>query len=75
MSFPLSWEDLDRVSPVHFTVHTAAGLIAGGDPRGDLLPAAQPLSPGLAEEGHQVPVAQVQALHEGKRRARAARKG
>ena len=37
------------------------------------LPEPQPLSPELVAEGHQIPVARVQAMHEGKRRARARR--
>jgi hypothetical protein len=37
------------------------------------MPAPQPLPPDLVEEGRGVPVARVQAMHEGKRRARAAR--
>ena len=34
VSFPVAWEDLDRVEPGDFTVHTAAGLIGGRDPMG-----------------------------------------
>jgi len=37
------------------------------------MPPAQPLSTDLVEEGHTIPVARVQAMHEGKRRARARR--
>ena len=37
------------------------------------MPPPQPLSPGLIEEGLAIPVARVQAMHEGKRRARARR--
>jgi hypothetical protein len=35
-----------------------------------LLPAAQVLPDDLIEEGRAIPVARVQAMHEGKRRAR-----
>jgi bifunctional non-homologous end joining protein LigD len=73
VSFPVPWADLDRVAPGDFTVHTAARLIAGGDPWASLMPAPQQLSPGLVEEGRAIPVARVQAMHEGKRRARARR--
>jgi hypothetical protein len=38
------------------------------------MPEAQHLSADLVAEGHAIPVARVQAMHEGKRRARAARK-
>jgi len=37
------------------------------------MPAAQRISPDLIAEGHTIPVARVQAMHEGKRRARARR--
>ena len=73
VSFPVSWDDLDRVTPADFTVHTAARLIADGDPWADRMPEPQQLSSDLIEEGHAIPVARVQAMHEGKRRARARR--
>jgi hypothetical protein len=37
------------------------------------MPEPQQLDPDLIAEGHTIPVARVQAMHEGKRRARAAR--
>jgi bifunctional non-homologous end joining protein LigD len=73
VSFPVAWDDLDRVAPADFTVHTAARLLAGRDPWAGQMPAPQPLSTDLVEEGHTIPVARVQAMHEGKRRARARR--
>ena len=73
VSFPLPWEELDCVIPGDFTVHTAVPLLAGRDPWASLMPAPQPLSAGLVEEGHTIPIARVQAMHEGKRRARARR--
>jgi bifunctional non-homologous end joining protein LigD len=73
VSFPVPWEDLDRVRPADFTVRNAAGLIGDGDPWRDLLPPPQALPADLVEEGHTIPVARVQAMHEGKRRARARR--
>ncbi|HEY6277048.1 MAG TPA: ATP-dependent DNA ligase [Streptosporangiaceae bacterium] len=73
VSFPVRWDDLDRVTPADFTVHTAPGLVAGGEPWAGQMPAAQTLSKELVEEGHTVPIARVQAMHEGKRRARARR--
>jgi DNA ligase D len=71
VSFPVPWDELDQVAPGDFTVRTAAGLLAGADPWAALMPAPQPLDAGLIEEGHTIPVARVQAMHEGKRRARA----
>jgi bifunctional non-homologous end joining protein LigD len=73
VSFPVAWDDLDRVGPADFTVHTAARLVADADPWADLMPAPQQLSSGLIAEGHTIPIARVQAMHEGKRRARARR--
>ncbi|MGH4020857.1 MAG: non-homologous end-joining DNA ligase [Pseudonocardiaceae bacterium] len=73
VSFPVAWGELDRVAPADFTVHTAARLIADGDPWADRMPKPQPLSSDLIEEGRAIPVARVQAMHEGKRRARARR--
>ena len=73
VSFPVPWEELDRVTPGDFTVHSAAPLAATSDPWAGLMPAPQRLSAGLIEEGHTIPIARVQAMHEGKRRARARR--
>jgi bifunctional non-homologous end joining protein LigD len=73
VSFPVAWDELDRVSPADFTVHNAAKLIVQGDPWATLLPSPQPLGSDLIEEGRTIPVARVQAMHEGKRRARARR--
>ncbi len=75
VSFPLSWDELDRVSPTDFTLHTAARLIADGDPWANQMPDPQQLDAHLIEEGRAIPVARVQAMHEGKRRARARRIG
>jgi DNA ligase D len=73
VSFPVPWDDLDHVTPADFTVHTVPALAAGRDAWAGQLPGPQRLSPGLVEEGREIPVARVQAMHEGKRRARARR--
>ncbi|WP_194814921.1 DNA polymerase domain-containing protein [Nocardia sp. XZ_19_385] len=73
VSFPLSWSDLDNITPADFTVRTAPGLLGARDPWADEMPAPQTLPADLLEEGHTIPIARVQAMHEGKRRARAAR--
>jgi bifunctional non-homologous end joining protein LigD len=70
VSFPVAWDELDHVMPPDFTVHTAARLVADHDPWAGLMPESQRLSPDLIEEGRAIPVARVQAMHEGKRRAR-----
>jgi len=73
VSYPVAWDDLDRVTPADFTVRNAAAMVAESDPWADLMPAPQVVAPVLVEEGHEIPVARVQAMHEGKRRARARR--
>jgi DNA ligase D-like protein (predicted polymerase) len=73
VSYPLAWDELDDVVPGHFTLHTAATLLSGRDRWSDLMPEPQELSPELVAEGRLIPIARVQAMHEGKRRARARR--
>jgi len=73
VSFPVAWDELDAVAPADFTVRTAAGLLAESDPWADRMPEPQQLSSELVEEGRAIPIARVQAMHEGKRRARARR--
>ena len=73
VSFPVTWAELDRVKPADFTVHTAPGLLAGGAAWAGQMPGPQRLPADLIEEGRAIPVARVQAMHEGKRRARARR--
>jgi len=73
VSFPVAWADLDRVSPRDFTIRNAAALIGADDPWVRLMPAPQHLPADLVAEGHEIPIARVQAMHEGKRRARAKR--
>lgn len=73
VSFPVAWDDLGDVAPGDFTVRTAARLAGDRDPWADLMPGPQSLSDELISEGHAIPIARVQAMHEGKRRARARR--
>jgi DNA primase len=72
VSFPLSWDDLSDATPSDFTVTTAVAKLAGRDPWSELMPPPQPLDGTLVAEGHTIPVARVAAMHEGKRRKRAA---
>jgi bifunctional non-homologous end joining protein LigD len=73
VSFPLGWDELDAVTPADFTVHTALERLGDADPWAAQMPDAQRLGDDLIAEGHAIPVARVQAMHEGKRRARARR--
>ena len=73
VSFPVDWDDLDAISPREFTVLTAARLLGDRDPWAEHMPPAQRLSASLIEEGASIPGGRVQAMHEGRRRARQAR--
>jgi DNA ligase D-like protein (predicted polymerase) len=71
VSFPVRWDDLDSVAPGDFTVHSVLALLDRHAAWAGELPAPQVLPPELVEEGRAIPVARVQAMHEGKRRKRA----
>jgi DNA primase len=73
VSFPVSWKDLDGIEPSSFTIVSALDHLGDTDPWAALMPEPQQLSSELVEEGHAIPVSRVQAMHEGKRRARARR--
>ncbi|RIV32687.1 DNA polymerase domain-containing protein [Micromonospora radicis] len=73
VSFPVPWPDLASVAPADFTIRTAPGLLAERDPWVRLMPPPQALPADLVEEGRAIPVPRVQAMHEGRRRARARR--
>ena len=74
-STPLGWAC--RWGRVHFVKllleRRADPLEADADPWAAALPAPQALPGDLVAEGHAIPIARVQAMHEGKRRARAQR--
>jgi bifunctional non-homologous end joining protein LigD len=73
VSFPVAWDELDDITPRDFTVHTALGLLGQRDPWSERMPPPQAIPGELVDEGHAIPTARVQAMHEGKRRARARR--
>jgi bifunctional non-homologous end joining protein LigD len=68
VSAPVGWDALDDVQPSDFTV-TSAAFPAEWSAE---LPETQRLPTDLVAEGHTIPIARVQAMHEGKRRKRAA---
>jgi DNA ligase D len=70
VSFPVAWDELDGTSPGDHTIANVVEQLAGRDPWSDLMPPPQPLPPALTAEGRDIPVARVQAMHAGKRRAR-----
>ena len=73
VSYPLSWDDLGAVAPGDFTIFTVPDLVSDSDPWADNMPSPQQLPADIVAEGHQMPVARVEAMHEGKRRKRARR--
>jgi bifunctional non-homologous end joining protein LigD len=73
VSFPLKWDQLDDVVPAEFNVHTAPRRLGKTDPWAEEMPAPQAISADLVAEGDAIPLGRTQAMHEGKRRARARR--
>ena len=74
VSAPVPWDELPSVRPRDVTVRTAAERLGAGDGWAALLPDPQVLPTDLVAEGHTIPVARVAAMHEGRRRKRAAEK-
>ncbi len=75
VSFPVGWDELEQIHPGDFTVKTALAVLNSRNPWREAQPEPQQIPHDLIEEGHTIPVARVQAMHEGKRRARAKRDG
>jgi DNA ligase D len=71
VSFPVSWDEVENVSPRDFTVRTAPALLGDRDPWAEALPAPQEIPEDVLAEGRAIPIARVIAMHEGKRRKRA----
>jgi bifunctional non-homologous end joining protein LigD len=75
VSFPIPWDELDDIRPADFTVLTAAERLGDRDPWAEAMPAPQTLPADLLAEGHDIPIARVAAMHEGKRRKRSGSNG
>ena len=73
VSYPVGWDGLADATPTDFTIRTVPAMLGERDPWADAMPPPQDLPDDLVAEGHDIPVARVQAMHEGKRRARARR--
>jgi bifunctional non-homologous end joining protein LigD len=73
VSFPIGWDELDRVTPSDFTIRSALRILGDGDPWAERMPRRQRLSAALIAEGRAIPSGRVEAMHEGKRRAQARR--
>lgn len=72
VSTPVAWDDLESITPADFTIRTR---LPDEDLWAALMPEPQTLPADLIDHGHTIPVARVQAMHEGKRRAKARREG
>ena len=70
VSYPVAWSDLAEVHPRDFTLRTALERLGDDDPWTASLPEPQPVPDVLVAEGRDIPIARVQAMHAGKRRAR-----
>jgi bifunctional non-homologous end joining protein LigD len=68
-----AWDDATGIGPGTVTVGSARERFGDTDPWAAAQPEPQQLPADLVAEGHTIPVARVAAMHEGKRRARAAR--
>jgi DNA ligase D len=73
VSFPVSWDELDAIAPADFTVHTALERLDERDPWAEQMASPQRVPAVLIEEGSEIATGRVQAMHEGKRRARSRR--
>ena len=75
VSFPVTWEELEQVRPGDLTILTAVERLSTSTGQGDPWAAATTspleLPADLVAEGHEIPIARVIAMHEGKRRKRA----
>ena len=69
VSAPVGWDALDDVAPTDFTVRSAVARFPVE--WAAVLPEPQALPGDLVAQGHTIPIARVQAMHEGKRRKRA----
>ena len=70
VSFPVTWDELEQVRPSDFTVLTAVDRLSEADPWATATASPQALPADLVAEGHEIPIARVVAMHEGKRRKR-----
>ena len=73
VSYPVGWDALDDVAPSDFTIHNAVELLGDADPWADGMPAPQALPEDLVAEGREIAPGRIEAMHEGRRRARSRR--
>jgi DNA ligase D-like protein (predicted polymerase) len=70
VSYPVGWDGLESVVPADLTIHTALAELGDRDPWAEQMPPPQALPADVVAEGHELPIPRVQAMHEGRRRAR-----
>ena len=56
VSFPVAWDDLDDITPMDFTIHTALRQLGDRDPWREQMPQPQRLPADLVAEGRAIPV-------------------
>jgi DNA ligase D len=73
VSFPVTWAELEQVRPGDLTILTAVERLSDrpSDPWAAATASPLVLPADLVAEGHEIPIARVVAMHEGKRRKRA----
>ncbi len=72
VSFPVTWDELEELRPGDVTVRTAVERLGETDHWAEAMRSPQQLPADLVAEGHEIPIARVVAMHEGKRRKREA---
>ena len=75
VSLPVSWDEVDDLVPSSITIRNALDVLDGRDPWAEQMPAPQVLPSELVDEGRGLPPGRVEAMHEGRRRARAKKSG
>jgi DNA ligase D-like protein (predicted polymerase) len=73
ISCPVEWDELDGLVPAEITIVNALDRLGDRDPWNERMPAPQALPAELLAEGHDIAIPRVEAMHEGKRRRRAAK--
>lgn len=72
VSWPLTWDELASFTPGDVTITNALDVLDDRDPWSERMPEPQRIPDALVAEGLQIPIPRVAAMHEGKRRRRAA---
>ena len=71
VSLPVSWDEVDDIVPSSLTIRNALDVLGDRDPWAEQMPEPQVVPADLVAEGREVSPGRVEAMHEGRRRARA----